>query len=125
MRLYALQPSLLPQKISTHLNDLSLPAKIRDALYGFVRQTSATSFATVELAKVDFLLVMPDPPADPVDFRLKDDTPLYPFNGINSEYDFLNRALGLVESLESWEHRYSIALDLFLVPGPRTTRSSD
>jgi hypothetical protein len=117
MRLYALQPSLLPKKISTHLNDLSLPAKVRDALYGFVRETDATSFATVESAKVDFLLVMPDPPAD-VDFRLQDGTPLYPFRGIDSEYDFLERAVGIIDALEAWGHRYSVALDLFRVPGP-------
>src|SRR6202042_2582818 len=53
MRLYALGPSLLPTKVSTHLNDLSLPPKIRDALYSFVRETDATSFATVKSTKAD------------------------------------------------------------------------
>ena len=56
VRVYSLQPFLLPTKVSTHLNDLSLPSKIWDALYAFVTHTEVTSFANGQIGESRFLI---------------------------------------------------------------------
>jgi hypothetical protein len=126
IRLYSAEPTLLPKKVLSHLNDLSLPTKIKTALYDFVNPTRAVSFKSIESAKSDFLLLFPDTPQiTEVMVRLNDTTPLYPFEGIGSAYEFVKRSVVLVETLEAWANRYSIDLSLFLIPGPASDSVAD
>jgi hypothetical protein len=114
----------LPPKLASHLNDFSLPTSIKTALHGFVRATGPVSFKSVASGKTDFLLVFPDTSVNTAySMRLKEDTPLYSFNGIGTAYDFVERSVDLVETMEAWEKRYSISLNLFLMPGPTSNSS--
>ena len=82
------------------------------------------SFKSVASGKTDFLLVFPDTSVNTAySMRLKEDTPLYSFNGIGTAYDFVERSVDLVETMEAWEKRYSISLNLFLMPGPTSNSS--
>lgn len=114
---YSLRPSLLPPKISLHANDLSLPANVRRALYALMPQPSAQSFQKVESRKADFLLLMPDgTPTAAEEMRLTDETALYSFDGIGSAHEFVRRTVGVVEALDHWSRRYSVDLNLFVMP---------
>jgi hypothetical protein len=122
--IFSLEKTMLPTNLLSHINDLSLPPKIRNVLSVFNQYPHTISFKKGVAQKIDFLLLSHNI-GEAKENQLTDETALYVFDVFGSASDFVHAALLLVEALQDWSKKYSIELELFLPPGPSSDGRSE